>query len=688
MLTSKNKATPAPTPSPVATSAQVQKTNSNSALNSNATANTTVTSTRATKRDAPEADDDDDEVEDDVKARKRSSSNTTATSSRRGLLPSRPPTIPCTIQETNESNSNNSSSDDDLGGPSKSKKSLLDPCPDAPAGHLQDDEGSDYYPSDVEETGGVVGTTCASVERRMQRGLTTVARMAAWFAQTMPIASRNLFDSTTGRPFFVFARLRKWVDGDDANCDGDSKFDGATNCPRGVSGAVNRKNCGRWSEKGPVVVMILPCSEERPWEARVVAHYTFGTQTAAVNMPISDVHPLFLRAPTPKKSVFSSLGNNIQNHAIISSQPRKIREFLATSLTARDAKLLQDLQSKSGEDVGSTNGGVSASNATLAMAIAERLESVTLNSSGIPISDSGRGGGGSERRLTRSTNGVPSNKNNMAQHRGNGGGRDGSGENSNESSGTVTPVSGVSGAFSGGLVSVGATTSGKIKRSDPVAAHADYLYECRSTIVPVREEKSSVFMLHFNTKEDANFFNNRFVKVASDYSAYLTQSRFQTFTSPQAVKRVLLSGQTVVISGTTRLHASPFIVDPILSQKIAETGLMYIPTVSDASSQTVHHRLVCTHCHAALAVLTETNALPTLESVCAAHVGHAFAKRGVVGASGGRGKKGAVAAAPGGFVYKCVYAVKGVGGVVDESGSMVGASGSGGKKGWDLVVVN
>ncbi|KAI9352910.1 hypothetical protein BDR26DRAFT_850049 [Obelidium mucronatum] len=616
------------------------------------------------KRDAPESDEEEEEddefglvsafkrtkisAERAVKARKRASSSTAT--SRRGPLPSRPPTIPRTIQEGTES-----SSDDDLGGSTKPKKHSEFDSSDAPAGHLQDDEGSDYYPSDVEETGGVVGTTCASVERRIQRGLTTVERMANYFAQTMPNSSRNLFDPATGRPFFVFARLRKWVDDVEAG----SGENHTANLNNSIAGKARK---GRWSEKGPVVVMILPCSEERPWEARVVAHYTFGTQTAAVNMPISDIHPMFIHTLTPRKTLFSSLNNNIQAHAIISSEPRRIHEFLASNLTTRDAKLLNDLQTLSLDSAG----GVAKQNADLAIAVAERLESVALNESGISIA------GPSRRRLTRSGSKV------LSQHRGGP-----SGESSNESSGACTPAVGSTNGDNSGN-----TTNAMIERRktrDPVAASADFLYECRSTIVPVLEEKSSVFMLHFGSRADSLSFNHRFVKAAQEFAAYLTEIRVQSFLTPQLVKRVLLSGQTVVIPGGL-VHTSPFIVDHTLARQIAETGLMYIPVVADACSQAVQHRLVCMHCHAALAVLTQTNVLPSLEAVCVAHAGHSFAKRVSGGSSGGRGKKVAVSGGSIQGIYRCVYAAKGVSGTAFEAdpGSATGGS----KKGWDLVIIN
>ncbi|KAI8611612.1 hypothetical protein BC830DRAFT_642836 [Chytriomyces sp. MP71] len=148
------------------------------------------------------------------------------------------------------------SSEDDLGGPINSNKrgsaSTREPVPTA------EDEFSDFCPSDDDAARAI--TTEQSRARRIARGEITVDKMRDHFKCIMPTASRNLFHGPTGSPFSVHAILKKASDSEDANT-------------------------FRWSNKGPVVLMFLPCSEDRPWEARLVAHYTFGTQSAAINLP-------------------------------------------------------------------------------------------------------------------------------------------------------------------------------------------------------------------------------------------------------------------------------------------------------------------------------------------------------------------------------------------------------------------
>ncbi|KAJ3080746.1 hypothetical protein HDU99_007516 [Rhizoclosmatium hyalinum] len=465
--------------------------------------------------------------------------------------------------------------------------------------------------------------------------------MAAFFSQTMPTASRALFDPSSGLPFHVVARLRKWVGPEDEVDEsyGFGKLDNRTQ--------PLPKKKSRWSEKGPVVLMILPCSEERPWEARVVAHYTFGIQTAAVNMPISDVHASYLRQLTPKKLILSSLGQNIQAHAIISSQPRRIHDFLS-NVSQHDLKVLKNMP-KSGD----------AKHSELTMAVAERLEAVSLDANQMPrriaaISKSTRAAAS----IAASASRARESKNQD------------SGNESSDTSGRVTPEP-KSDAVKG---------KGR-KMCDPVAMNPDFILECKSTIVPVKEDSSSVFMFAFDQKDDCTAFTSRFLKAVTDYSAYLTEKRTSTFITPQLVKRVLLSGQTVLLPGSTLCSTSPFAHEPLLARQIAETGLMYLPTLTPDNQ--VQHRLICTHCHAALAVCTASTCAPGFEAVCSAHAGHSFAKRG--GEVVGKGKKAAVADACG-AVYWCVYALKWVG--AGGSGGLEGCVGNMGKKGWDLVVVN
>jgi hypothetical protein len=120
---------------------------------------------------------------------------------------------------------------------------------------------SDYYGSDLDENADTA--TPASANRRKHRASVAVQRMAEYFSIHYPISAQNIFASYNGLPPHWMARLRRY----------------------------NREE-GRWVEKGPVVLMILPCRKEPgeggrggEWEARLVAHFAFGTQSAVINMP-------------------------------------------------------------------------------------------------------------------------------------------------------------------------------------------------------------------------------------------------------------------------------------------------------------------------------------------------------------------------------------------------------------------
>ncbi|KAJ3387071.1 hypothetical protein CcCBS67573_g09480 [Chytriomyces confervae] len=565
-----------------------------------------------------------------------------------------------------------SESEDDLDGPTVRRQTGKHLAPVAAA----NDDASDFCPSDVESSDMLVmaySRSQAAVLRRHARARDIASRMADHFAREMPFASRAIF---AGGPFSVRARLRR------VTCDPDP-FALVQNPPR-------------WSEKGPVVIMLLPCAEDRPSEARLVAHYTFGTQTAAVNMPISDIHNLYLKRVSPKKVILNSLGNNIIAHAITTQHPRKIRDVLAGApLNARDVKLLSNAQLR-------TTDASLESYSNIAIEVAERLEHAILadqiappalwkgkrkcaaNGSG-DSNASGNSKKGGSKDLNRHRQGTGNSS--MVCHE--------EADDSDESSGHNTPVTQSQKEFD--------------------RAGSDYLYECQSTVIGVREESSSVFMFVFETSNDCDGFMTRFLQAVNDYSTYRTQARYATFSQPQLIKRALLTGQTVPVPGSIATHVSPFANDTLLACQISETGLFYQPVVSDipaaasssassitnaVSTSRIQHRLICSHCHATLAVCTQTDALPTAYQIFVAHWNHAFAKRGGDKVKGYVVTAAAAAAAVAG-VYRCVYASKGMEMIASGNGNMLssqmadmsvasgGSSGKqGGKKGWDVVVVN
>ncbi|KAJ3212000.1 hypothetical protein HDU67_004116 [Dinochytrium kinnereticum] len=150
----------------------------------------------------------------------------------------------------------------------------------APVGQNEDD-ASDYFPSDIDEEDD--RSTPASSHRRALRSRVIVESMTKHFMTMCPTPSRNINQGLGNLAPNWTARLRKYNHEEE-----------------------------RWVEKGPVVIMLLPCREQSPWEARLVAHYSFGTQSAAINMP---------------------------RKAIIEQEPRRLRDVLKV-LTRRDAELL------------------------------------------------------------------------------------------------------------------------------------------------------------------------------------------------------------------------------------------------------------------------------------------------------------------------------------------------------------
>ncbi|KAJ3117536.1 hypothetical protein HK100_000806 [Physocladia obscura] len=545
------------------------------------------------------------------------------------------------------------SSDDDLGGNPVMKKK---------ADHTivpvkQNDDASDYYPSDIEDVANVAEdnprNSVASAARRAERCMNTVHRMAGYFSNLMPRASAKLFNADMcGRrvPFYVTARLRRWCYDED-----------------------------RWSDRGPVVCMFLPCADDgvRVTQSRLVAHFLFGTQSVALNMPISDVHGTYVISPNARVTMFSSLNQNIIPKVITTTRPRRIHDILNSNLSARDARLLKETCVSSSNRIFAAAAVEEQKNTDfLATAVAKRLDDCISGKTNKNNSSSNRMG---KLRNSREAEVEESD------------------EESDHSGGFNTPKS-----RRDGRMIVNNVDSQVKTRAINVSNNPDYVLECKSTIVGVKEESASVFMLLFDKKDDRSRFNERFAKAANDFADGLVQARIETMIIPQVVKRVLLSGQMAVFPGGAT-NRSPLSIDPVLVRKIAETGLIYIPSIPPAEAQfesknhsqlqpCIQHRLVCTHCHAALAICTKSNSsntapnLPTFEEVCIAHAEHAYAKR-----VAGRGKINA------GQVYRCVYAMRGVGGedfyASSSLSSLLGdfgvsSGGGSGKKWTDLVVVN
>ncbi|KAJ3109396.1 hypothetical protein HDU97_006641 [Phlyctochytrium planicorne] len=411
--------------------------------------------------------------------------------------------------------------DDDLDGNIPFKKSapveIL-----APVEQKLEDDASDYFASDIEESED--RSTPMSKERRKVRGDLTIARMSSYFKTNYPVPAVNIFQAN-GDPPFWYARLRKFNEEEN-----------------------------RWVEKGPVVILIVPCRPEAPWEARVVAHFTFGTQSAAVNMPITAFHANAI-VSKGRRALVSSFGCNIIGKAFITQQPRKLREVLAP-LNTKDTQRLMEAE------------GIKTTDAMAALP-AEIASRMKKSKSKINVRHS-----------------------------------EGSSENSSPERSSILNSS-----------SVG-------------AGNSDYLYECRTTVVGVKEEGCSLFVFRFESSKDTASFHERFVRASSDYDRSLAEQRLMTFMTPQPKQRNLLSGQLVAGGPDQPRFQSPFAGNVQAAQALADSGLIYVPVSSDAvaaatlgqASKPMEHRFICWHCRASVAC--NMPLVPSVERIMEAHREH------------------------------------------------------------------
>ncbi|KAJ3297134.1 hypothetical protein HDU76_006647 [Blyttiomyces sp. JEL0837] len=549
---------------------------------------------------------------------------------------------------------------DDLDGSIRSKRNME---ATAPVGQ-QEDDASDYYPSDLEETKDCA--TPASHNRRQHRALTTIRVMANHYLTTMPIPSSNLFVQT---PLHLLTPINP------------SFYSAATahlfqmpgSVPPHWMARLRRYNEeeGRWVEKGPIVIMIVPCRNESPWEARIVCHFTYGTQSVAVNMPISDLHHLFIRT-SGTRTILSSMGQNIIAKAFVTQYPRKLRDLMAP-LSQQDDNRLRMVEADIKKGASSSEVGKSTSMATPALA-AEKLSREMMQSdvSGGRVLRSGNVVGGGVRD----------------SHNGNG-------MDSNESSGPTSPERpGASGGFSqfgfgsGGCGS-GAGGSGMHEfgaGGSNGSGNSEYLYECRTTVVGVKEEESSLFMFIFENDHDAASFHHRFAQAATDYGRYCLARRLQTFMAPQIVQRVLLTGQIVQLPGG-QTHLSPYAANEPLARQMAENGLVYTPVIRSGEAD-ILHRVVCTFCRSTMAIMTSFSEPPSLESIRLGHQSHPLATRLPTHEEYEVGDGICVSL----HACRCFFAF-GIGELLVDVGSVQGGVGAGGgskgkKAAWDVVVVN
>jgi hypothetical protein len=124
---------------------------------------------------------------------------------------------------------------------------------------------------------------------------------------------------------------------------------------------------------------------------------------------------------------------------------------------------------------------------------------------------------------------------------------------SNESSGRSTPDHGVHGqdlsgsgtgtAGGGGAAGgAGGLSTDKILQN---IGNSEYVYECLTTVMGVKEESSSLYLFLFEDGNMASSFEQRFLKAVEDYRNSLVLQRMRTFIEPQAVMKLLISGQVV-----------------------------------------------------------------------------------------------------------------------------------------------
>ncbi|KAI9328330.1 hypothetical protein DFJ73DRAFT_861929 [Zopfochytrium polystomum] len=543
------------------------------------------------------------------------------------------------------------------------------PDPVAPLGPA-DDDASDYFPSDLDEAQD--RSTPASHQRRRVRAATTVLRMAQHFHKVAPVPSANLFEPFQHRtdldsvlladPVLQLAMTTSATQTQAAS-KRTTRRSGETAVMSDTSygGMVTAQNAGavlvpahwearmrrynneeeRWVEKGPVVLLILPCRPESPWEARVVGHYTFGTQSVAINMPISDVHDIFIKR-RGHEIWLSSGGNNIVARALITQHPRRLRELVSPT----DQKAMQHLMEVEGSS-----------------AVA-----------------GGSAGGNRDRERSR------------------GKARDMMDDSDSETSSPEKQVPTASNQKTELFITQRVLPG-------PNAAHAeeskDYLFECHTQVVGVREESASVFKFTFESEDEAKRFKARFNSAVRDFGEFLLEQRIASFSTPQPVNRLLLSGQ-VVAAPSPKMQISPFAGRENLSREMAVSGLMYTPVIQDGCEE-IQHRCVCSHCHAALAVTVPVDygkspaedskrpprgrgraalsssplsnpILPTIEELVQAHRKHPLATRW-----GPYDRKQAVWR-----VYRCRYGFAGEGGGLGEA---AGAHSRPKRATWEVVAV-
>ncbi|KAI8854592.1 hypothetical protein BC829DRAFT_195536 [Chytridium lagenaria] len=172
------------------------------------------------------------------------------------------------------------------------------------------------------------------------------------------------------------------------------------------------------------------------------------------------------------------------------------------------------------------------------------------------------------------------------------------------------------------------TTPAKASTS---ASNPDCLVECLTTVIGVKEEGSSLYVLRFQTREETKSFAERFTKASIDYGRSLAEQRAVTFTTPQPAQRLLLSGQLVALPHETSSHLSPFAANAPAVRALAASGLIYIPVSSDAvlasaaaaaaasgmdnavtpirftggAAVVTEHRFVCWHCKSVMSIPVE-----------------------------------------------------------------------------------
>ncbi|KAJ1551491.1 hypothetical protein HK405_014405, partial [Cladochytrium tenue] len=302
----------------------------------------------------------------------------------------------------------------------------------------------------------------------------------------------------------------------------------------------------------------------------------------------SDVHHLFLEVRS-QRILLSTAGNNAVATALITQQPRRLRDLISV-LTPRDSEHLTEVES----------GARASANA----ASRAHREAASAAACGGNDSDASDGDGPPRKRAA------------LAR--------------SEPDDGEATASRAANGVSS------------------------DYVYECRTQVVAVREESASLFILVFESEHDVKNFKARFTRAASDYSAARIARAQESFLTPQPVARLLFSGQ-IVPSPQPTLRSSPYAGNPSLAHQLASLGLVYTPVVPDGPGPaTVQDRCVCFHCHAVVTLpppSTPGASPPPASAVARAHQAHPLASYAPSAAAAAGDKK-----APAAKGYYCQYA--------------------------------